>query len=433
MDRQRLTTLATCALTLLGATMAQAEILPTPAGELAYETRGEGCPLVLVGGGSAMDVRQWDGVRDLLAERFQTITIDPRGIGGSKNPRAPYSDADDLVAVLDHLDLPAAIFAGGSAAGGAVLEVALAHPDRMVGALAVAPVLTGFEPSPDMAVRMARFGEAFQAGGDAFVELVRDDPHFLPAPENAEVREVAWSLIRETFARPSADVSLARQPDRPVLDRLGEIVPPLLLAVGELDHPDIFRRLDAIEAALPSAQRVTVPAAGHTPAMENPRAFVDATLPFLHGIGCRPFSPERAAARADLLRLHAEVIRFHLEKDVDSSLEGERPVQIGASRGRLVFPTAGQRRARREGYLGATEFSAYRDLVPPVVRLADDLSQGWLMAQVEVEGVQRTDEGEQSFRWVWAWVELYERDGDGEWTRVGNVSNSLPQVDQAED
>ena len=422
-----LTWLVTCTLTLFLAAEAEAEILSTSAGNIAYETRGEGCPLVLVGGGSAMDARQWQAVRDLLAERFQTISVDPRGIGRSENPEAPYADADDLVAVLDHLDLPAALFAGGSAAGGTVLEVALAHPERVIGAVAVAPFLAGFEPSPEMAARMQRFSAAVRSGGDAFVALVRDDPHFLPAPERPEARETAWRLIRETFARPAADASLARPPDPPVLDRLTEIVPPLLLVVGELDHPDIFRRLDTIAAALPGAQRVRIPAAGHTVAMENPQSFVDATLPFLHGLGCRVWSPARARARTELLRLHAEAIRFHLEHEVDGWLNRERAVQIVASRGQLFFPTAAQRRAMREGYLSSTDFSAYRDLLPPVVSLADDLSQGWLMAEVEVAGVQRTKEGEKAFRWVWAWVELFERDEDGDWIWVGNVSNVQPR------
>ncbi len=159
---------------------------------------------MLIGGGSAMDSRQWDAARELLAERFLTITIDPRGIGGSENPTANYSDADDMIAVLDHLGLEAALFAGGSAAGATVLEVALAHPERMIGGVTIAPFLAGFEPSPEMATRFKRFGAAAGAGGDAFVEVVRDDPHFLPAPKRPEAREIAWKLIRETFARTGA-------------------------------------------------------------------------------------------------------------------------------------------------------------------------------------------------------------------------------------
>ena len=81
----------------------------------------------------------------------------------------------------------------------------------------------------------------------------------------------------------------------------------------------------------------------------------------------------------------------------------------------------------RERYLGMTDFHIYRDMVPPVVRLANDLSMGWLMAQVEIEGTQQTAEGEASFRSVWAWIELFERDAEGRWFWVGNVSNAQPQ------
>lgn len=164
---------------------------------------------------------------------------------------------------------------------------------------------------------------------------------------------------------------------------------------------------------------------------ENPRGFVDAALPFLHGLGCRVWSPERARARSELLRLHAEAIRFHLEDDVDGWLERERSVQLMAGRGQLFFPTAAERRGMREGYLGSTTFSVYRDLVPPVVRLADDLSQGWLMAQVEVAGTQRTEAGQEMFSSVWAWIELFERGEDGTWLWVGNVSNAQPEPRQA--
>ena len=180
---------------------------------------------------------------------------------------------------------------------------------------------------------------------------------------------------------------------------------------------------------MPGTQRVTIGDAGHTPALENPQAFVDATLPFLHGVGCKPWTREKAAARAELLHLHDEVIRFHLEDDVDSWMALDRPVQLIANRGNLLFPTAEQTRARRESYLGAVEFSTYRDLVPPVVRLADDLSMGWLMTQVEVEGHQPTPDGDVSFRWVWAWISLFDREADGSWRFVGNVSNAQPPPD----
>lgn len=60
------------------------------------------------------------------------------------------------------------------------------------------------------------------------------------------------------------------------------------------------------------------------------------------------------------------------------------------------------------------------------MRVSDDLSQGWLMAEVEVEGTQKGEDGETPFRWEWAWIELFERDEKGAWRWVGNVSNARP-------
>ena len=61
MTRRSMRKLATYALMLAFGGPTAAEILSTPAGDIFYETRGEGCPLVLIGGGSAMDARQWQG------------------------------------------------------------------------------------------------------------------------------------------------------------------------------------------------------------------------------------------------------------------------------------------------------------------------------------------------------------------------------------
>ena len=70
---------------------------------LAYEVRGEGEPLLFVHG-LGYDRRGWGPLPDLLAEDFQVITFDNRGVGESDVPDGPYSVAQmaaDAVAVLD--------------------------------------------------------------------------------------------------------------------------------------------------------------------------------------------------------------------------------------------------------------------------------------------------------------------------------------------
>ena len=53
-----------------------------------YEARGEGSPIVLVSGGSGLDLGQWDAVVEALASEYRVVTWDPRGIGRSDNPSA---------------------------------------------------------------------------------------------------------------------------------------------------------------------------------------------------------------------------------------------------------------------------------------------------------------------------------------------------------
>ena len=80
----------------------------------------------------------------------------------------------------------------------------------------------------------------------------------------------------------------------------------------------------------------------------------------------------------------------------------------------------------REPYLASTSFRTYRDLRSPVIRVSDDGSLGWLIAEVEVQGTQIGEEGvETPVDAVWAWIELYQRDGE-DWRLVGNVSNRRP-------
>jgi len=119
-------------------------------------------------------------------------------------------------------------------------------------------------------------------------------------------------------------------------------------------------------------------------------------------------------------------MRAHRESNADLLLLSEAPDFISANRGQITQPTLDARRARFQQYLGTTRFAEYIDLVPPVVRVSDDGSLGWVIVQVRAAGVQTTqDGGSQPLAFESAWIELYER-REGSWYRVGNVSNFKP-------
>lgn len=127
-----------------------------------------------------------------------------------------------------------------------------------------------------------------------------------------------------------------------------------------------------------------------------------------------------------LLAAHQQIIQAHLNKDVASWLDGEADDYLSANRGEIVYPEKAERAAMRRPYLEQTEFGEYRDLVPPVVKVSEDGSLGWLIAQVKVVGVRTLPDGQEiPFDATWAWIELYEKVG-GRWLCVGNLSNEKP-------
>ena len=129
---------------------------------------------------------------------------------------------------------------------------------------------------------------------------------------------------------------------------------------------------------------------------------------------------------AQLIAAHEQVIQAHLQKDVASWLAGEADEYVVANRGSIAYPTKAERAAVRQPYLAQTEFSEYRDLVPPIVKVSDDGTLGWLIAQVKVVGMRTPPDGQAiNFEATWAWIELYEKI-DGRWLNTGNLSNEKP-------
>lgn len=97
-----------------------------------FEDNGAGTPVLFISG-MMCDHGSWG---DLPSEfsGHRTIVFDNRDIGRSSLATAPYDIralADDTLAVLDHLNLPAAHIIGHSMGGQIAQELCLAHPDRV--------------------------------------------------------------------------------------------------------------------------------------------------------------------------------------------------------------------------------------------------------------------------------------------------------------
>ena len=98
---------------------------------------GQGLPLLLLHGWPEFWAT-WEPVMQRLAPRFRLIAPDFRGFGESDNPNPTPSDqatadilADDVVAAMDALALPAAGFVGHDVGAYVLQRLAIRFPDRV--------------------------------------------------------------------------------------------------------------------------------------------------------------------------------------------------------------------------------------------------------------------------------------------------------------
>ena len=101
--------------------------------ELYYEIHGAGQPLVLISG-LGYPLWQWHKMVPFLAEHFQVITFDNRGVGQSDKPAGPYTAqmlAADTAGFLDALGIEKAIIAGHSMGGFVAQAMALDFPQKV--------------------------------------------------------------------------------------------------------------------------------------------------------------------------------------------------------------------------------------------------------------------------------------------------------------
>lgn len=111
--------------------------VPVSGGEITCGRWGMGDTVVLASHGITANHMSWQAVAQLVVERsgdsVSVVAVDHRGRAGSADTPGPFglqAHADDLVAVLDHLDVATATLAGHSLGGFIIANAAERHPDR---------------------------------------------------------------------------------------------------------------------------------------------------------------------------------------------------------------------------------------------------------------------------------------------------------------
>jgi pimeloyl-ACP methyl ester carboxylesterase len=233
--------------------------------------------VVLHGGGGPQTVAPIVGH---LAASMHAVAPTHPGWDGTTRPESIASVADLAHAYLEHLvdrDEHDVVLVGSSIGGWVALEMAVqaATDDRyrgLIGALVVIDsvgVVVDGEPIADFFALDAR----------GLAEVAWHDPergYRDPAGFSDEQR-----AVQQGNGRTMAAVAGASMSDPTLLGRLGTVAVPTLVVWGASDRVVTATYGRAIAAAVPGAEFVEVPAAGHLPHLEAPEATWAAIDPFL--------------------------------------------------------------------------------------------------------------------------------------------------------
>jgi pimeloyl-ACP methyl ester carboxylesterase len=231
------------------------------------------------------DRRVFDQVVETLRPRHRTIAIDFRGHGQSGLGQRPYAVADlvaDVVAVLDREEIGRAVVVGLSLGATVALELALAHPDRVERL-----VLMGADADPDQGMTAFRNGLfcrlVMLLGMRWFVLSAVTTTLFGKWFRTQAVHD--FGVHRDRIAamppRAAARAMRAWTGRRPLREAAAAVRIPTRIVVGDQDVSCPLPCGERLQQAIPGAELVRIPDAGHTMTAERPRDSASAIASFL--------------------------------------------------------------------------------------------------------------------------------------------------------
>jgi pimeloyl-ACP methyl ester carboxylesterase len=259
--------------------------------ELAYLDRGTGLPILLVHG-FPLDHTMWSAQINALADRWRVIAPDLRGFGqsslGDADPELGISMeryADDLAELLDALAIRDPVVLAGFSMGGYVAwQFVRKHAPRLR-ALIQCDTRAVADTDEAKAGRLKMAENVAEWGSGRVAEMM--GPKLLAGrtfESKPEVVHAVRGVVERTLpaAIAAAQRGMAARPD--VTSLLPKINVPSLLIAGAEDAISPPSEMRSIAAAIPHAEFVEIPAAGHMTTMENPTAVNEAFMAFLNAL-----------------------------------------------------------------------------------------------------------------------------------------------------
>ena len=244
---------------------------------------GSGEPLVFIHI-FPVDCRSWNYQLDQLAQDYKIIRYDMAGYGKSGNPVQGKKAIDNLKALLEYLDVPAAHLCGACVGSAVAIDFCLGYPESCKSVISAAPFVWGHytEATREVYDVTDRTYEIYnEEGGTAALEyLIRGNPIFQDAIQNPATQEILMEIGAEHswwFATHLHNGAA----DEQAVDHLELIEVPTLVITADHDILPSKEVATIMDSAIENSSVVTIPGAGHFMWLDKPSEFNQAILDFL--------------------------------------------------------------------------------------------------------------------------------------------------------
>lgn len=233
---------------------------------LYYEKIGKGKTFIFLHGAS-LDMGQWEREVDHFSSNYQVITLDARGHGRSSLPKGKVSPDvfwQDVVAMMDHLDIPKAIICGLSMGGHVAIQVAINAAERVERLVLLGTICTNhFNLFERVVLPINRFSLRFMPMSWIAWSISIGMGNFSPETK-PYVRKTVGSMDHDAFNRVWKGVTTMES-----RDGLAKITCPTLILSG--DHDSLTQRQQQyIHKHILDSKLVTIKNAHHGTNLDNP-------------------------------------------------------------------------------------------------------------------------------------------------------------------
>lgn len=268
--------------------------------KLSFERAGKGEPVIFVHD-EGLNMTLWDAQFYEFAKKFDTVRYDLRAHGKSERvTEAPYSQAEDLLILMDGLGIEKASLVGLGKGAGIALDFAAAYPNRTSRVVAVSG---GFSISGEMTLserkesREKAYADAEEAA-DRFAQMPPEKQQEAIVDIRTKRKEELLAKMMPGSEMPSTLIgNMTDQwdayawvhknqeefPEPTAFERFrsGAAQAPVMVIFGEYTAQGDQEAMNEVAEMAPGATKVSFSASGFFPNLEETEKFNTVVMDFL--------------------------------------------------------------------------------------------------------------------------------------------------------